>query len=343
MSIIFKDYYTNLPNNHRIAGFDLDHTIIKPKSGNVFPKDNDDWMLLYSCIKYKLLQLTDNHIIVFFSNQKNVEDDFITKIDKLQILLEVEFIFIAAKANDIYRKPNIGMFRHIENYLKHKNIKINDLRSNSFYVGDMAGRKDDKMDTDYKFALNLKIDFYTPEEFFLGAPKQELNLGGYLLNYTHKNPALDIMPENNTLVVISGYPGSGKTYLAKSLDGFAHISRDIYGSKFNKKLQEALEKNLPIVVEGMYGTNKTRHDLKDFISTYSKTKYNTIYIRMSTSFELSYHMNIFRSLDGMRQRIPEVAYLKYRKDYEEVISSDWDTLIECHMNVPPEANKYYLF
>ena len=30
-----------------IAGFDIDHTIIEPKSGNKFPKNKDDWKFLY--------------------------------------------------------------------------------------------------------------------------------------------------------------------------------------------------------------------------------------------------------------------------------------------------------
>ena len=39
-------------------------------------------------------------------------------------------------------------------------------KKKSFYVGDMAGRKKDKSDSDFKFALNIKFKFYTPEEYF---------------------------------------------------------------------------------------------------------------------------------------------------------------------------------
>lgn len=52
-----------------IAAFDLDHTIIKPKSGNKFPKDSDDWVLLDSVSK-KINELYNNgYKIVIFTNQ----------------------------------------------------------------------------------------------------------------------------------------------------------------------------------------------------------------------------------------------------------------------------------
>ena len=98
------------------------------------------------------------------------------------------------------------------------------------------------------------------------------------------------------MVIISGYPGSGKTYLAEELKkkyNFDIISKDIYGIKFNKKLIEQLEINKSVIVEGLYYNNTSRNELKKLASQYN---YTTIYIRMTTSYELSYHMNLFRKL-----------------------------------------------
>ena len=35
-------------------GFDLDHTLIRPKSGNIFPVDRYDWIYMYPNVKEKL-------------------------------------------------------------------------------------------------------------------------------------------------------------------------------------------------------------------------------------------------------------------------------------------------
>ena len=52
----------------KIAAFDLDHTLIKPKSGRKFPKDYDDWVLLDG-VKKKLTDLyEDDFKIVVFTN-----------------------------------------------------------------------------------------------------------------------------------------------------------------------------------------------------------------------------------------------------------------------------------
>ncbi len=49
--------------------------------------------------------------------------------------------------------------------------------SSSFFVGDAAGRDNDFSCSDRKFAANAKIDFKTPEEFFLGQLPQSFSWG----------------------------------------------------------------------------------------------------------------------------------------------------------------------
>ena len=55
-----------------IACFDLDYTLIKPKSGKKFPIDKNDWEWMYPNVPKKLKDYYEKkYTIVIFSNQKN--------------------------------------------------------------------------------------------------------------------------------------------------------------------------------------------------------------------------------------------------------------------------------
>jgi bifunctional polynucleotide phosphatase/kinase len=357
-SIIYINYYTNLVpgNNYSVSGFDLDYTIIKTKSRNIFPKDKNDWELWDQSVKNKFFELSKipNKLIIIFSNQKGIGrdtkkflsvKDFQDKIHNIRKELGVNFIFIAALEDDIYRKPRPGMWNYIEEKLF---IKIN--KKSSFYVGDMAGRPNDKYDTDLKFALNLKIKFLTPEEYFLeDDTKFKSTLTGYQLDNFSTNTKLNINPESQTMIIISGYPGSGKSHLAKKFikttntdvsNKFELFSRDDLGTKFMKKLIESMENKKPVVIEGLYWNNESRKELKNLSDKY---KYNSTYILVKTSYELAYHLNLYRSLYESKNKVPEIVYMKYRKNFEYPDESDWDKIIEYHPHIPKKVNKYYLY
>lgn len=113
----------------------------------------------------------------------------------------------------------------------------------SFYVGDAAGRESDFSCVDRKFAANIGIQFYTPEEYFLGetpskfswgsfeplmiSPPSELESEDNLLNYFE---SLKSQPSDKPIVcVLCGIPGSGKstiyTHFLEPLN-FERINQD---------------------------------------------------------------------------------------------------------------------
>jgi bifunctional polynucleotide phosphatase/kinase len=136
----------------RIAAFDLDHTLVKPKTGangksRVHSKDSDDWEFLFRNVVKKVQETAEDKetMIVLFTNQAGLKkqdqiDMFKRKIENIikQAKFEFDFVLLAATKKDKYRKPQIGMFDHFLEHLHSSRDSV--CFSRSFYVGDAAGR-----------------------------------------------------------------------------------------------------------------------------------------------------------------------------------------------------------
>ena len=117
-------------------------------------------------------------------------------------------------------------------------------KDNSFFCGDAAGRiktstrKKDFSSSDRLFALNIKLNFYTPEEHFFHGQSEPYELPlfrPHLLKDTI--PLLDPSSEPiksliQEIVVLVGFPGSGKSSFSKkyfSSHPYIIVSQDISG------------------------------------------------------------------------------------------------------------------
>lgn len=127
MTILYLNFYPKNHNyNENVAGFDMDGTIIKTKSGKVFPKDKNDWIFLFDDIPEKLNSLSNTNTIIIFSNQlgiltgKTSQEDIIFKVTNIHNKLNIPFIFLASKEDDLNRKPRTGMINFIESELDFK-------------------------------------------------------------------------------------------------------------------------------------------------------------------------------------------------------------------------------
>jgi len=58
-------YNLDLKSNLPIAGFDLDGTIIIPKSGRKFPIDENDWKIIDNKIINTIHNLSGYNIVIF--------------------------------------------------------------------------------------------------------------------------------------------------------------------------------------------------------------------------------------------------------------------------------------
>ncbi|KAJ3182473.1 hypothetical protein HDU85_002570 [Gaertneriomyces sp. JEL0708] len=175
--------------NTRIAAFDFDGTIAGVRGKHVYPKNGDDWRFFHPSIPSRLVTLSaeEGFRIVIMSNQKNIEKDkhrkaaFMGRVENVVRAIErhaekegieaPSILVFGAVEDDWCRKPRPGMWELLETEFN-EGVSVD--KEHSFYVGDAAGRPQDHMpgtkrdfaDTDYKFALNVKCQFYTPEGFF---------------------------------------------------------------------------------------------------------------------------------------------------------------------------------
>ena len=312
-----------------IAGFDLDYTIIKTKSGKVFPKNKDDWEWLYDNTKDIMKKISKKYNIVFFTNQKKLKkqekrSDFIEKINNIVKELDVPINTYISTNNGYYRKPFTGLWK--------KFIKINS--SKSFYCGDAAGRKDDFAATDLMFANNLNIKFYIPEYIFLNnKEKINYNLPDYLTNYIGENKDIQLPKKKKLLILMCGYPGCGKSSIAKQFN-FEIASNDILGSKSKvlKYVKECIKQEKNIVIDNVNHTKKNR---SEFIELAKNNDYTSVIIYLNNNINFCYYMNQLRveTSDGEEKLIPKIAYYTIHKRFEKPEKKESDYLFEVSNKV----------
>lgn len=160
-----------LPSEN-LAAYDLDGTIIKPKSNKRIPKSATDWQFFSVWTKVRLQQVVreNDARFVIFTNQNGVGlrlvalEEIQERIELVMKRLQIPCIVFVAIEKDEFRKPETGMFRLFEKVFN-SSKEIN--YSRSFYCGDAVGYPSHS-DADIKFAQKLELPFLPPEKFLRG-------------------------------------------------------------------------------------------------------------------------------------------------------------------------------
>ena len=327
--------YDFILNDKPTAGFDLDNTIIKTKSGKKFPIDMNDWCYLYKNTLHVLKNLVNTHNIVIFTNQSTLKKQekkliFIEKIKNIisDLLLPIK-IYISIE-NGYFRKPLTGLWKNHNSY-----------NQDDFFCGDAAGRKDDFSDTDLLYALNLNIKFLTPEELFLEQKVEiQYNMPDILTRYIGKNENIILPKLDKLLILMCGYPGSGKSYLSKLIN-IPIVSNDIQGnkSKCKKKLIEYLKKDNKIIIDN---TNHTLENRTEYINIAKNYEYHTVIIYINNDINFCYYMNQYRceKSKGNKKLISKIAYYTLRKNFAIPVKEECDTFIDYTNKVDKSLFEY---
>lgn len=219
----------NCKPSEKIAAYDMDGTLIKTLSGKVFPTGIDDWKLAFGTVTTMLkLKYADGFKIVILTNQAGVTSgktkvpDIKKKIENIIKALGIPVQAFIATGDNCFRKPLTGMWQAL---CDHKNEDVTVDINQSYFVGDAAGRpgnkamktKKDHSLVDRLMAMNLNLEFFTPEEHFLKVKRQnwtkpEFNPKDFLNRTVEltKNPQMKIASVDLELILMVGGPGSGK-------------------------------------------------------------------------------------------------------------------------------------
>ncbi|KAL9559163.1 hypothetical protein MBANPS3_000567 [Mucor bainieri] len=324
----------------KVAAFDLDGTLIATKSGRVFAKDEFDWKWWDPVVPKRIEALHDEGFkIVIFSNQNGLNSDnkikgFQHKIESMLKQISSPVLVMAAMKKDKYRKPMTGMWE----WLEHNNDDVSIDKSQSFYVGDAAGRDDgwkpkykkDHSCGDRKFADNVNIAFHTPEEFFLKEAKVEFQWRGFnakeyiassLPLHTPESTPLAKETESEVIVCV-GYPASGKSsFVRKHLvpKGYVYINQDTLKTRDRciTACQTALNQKKSVVIDN---TNPEKATRALYIKLAQNAKVPIRCFYFGNNEELSQHNNYYRAVhkpEEKRDVLSSMAFRTFKSKLQE--------------------------
>jgi len=301
----FSDNYVKNAESKRVkmAGFDMDGTLIDTMSGKVFPRNANDWKWKYNNLLKILNHYHDRkYDIVIVTNQAGIGNSetklqiFKNKIEYMEASMissfpKMSFSIYCLTHKDIHRKPYPKIF---------ENVMFNKL---SFFCGDGAGREDDHTDADIKFAHNIGIRFFTPEYVFC-KDRQIIEIN-YPVKFNTTTPSYNYMPKGirPELILMHGLPASGKTYWSKHImERHQELGRDIERVnmdtlKTKKKMENAIHRAVVdqynILIDNTNLDRKTRKYVIDMVKNINPD-YFVIVVVLDQSFEQILHNNRYR-------------------------------------------------
>jgi len=258
---------------------------------------------------------------------------------------------LAGIDDDQFRKPSTAGY---EFFVEELNAGIEADPTTSFYCGDAAGRlagwksgaKADFACSDREFAFNLELPFKTPEQLFLGDAKtyefkHEFDPKTVRFDLSLFSPtSTPLVSKTKELVIMVGYPGSGKSTFSKThlvSQGYVRANTDELKTpaKVLAVVAAAMAKGERVVVDN---TNPSKDARAPFIQLAVKHGYPVRVFRMNISREFATHLNYYRMRTTGLRRVPDIAYNVYSSKYVEPSTSEGISEIKLINFVPTFAD-----
>ncbi|CAD6939488.1 unnamed protein product [Tilletia controversa] len=385
----------------KAAIFDLDGTLVVPKSGKTHPerKDEYDFKFIWS---HSLRQVQDEHrihgrLLIIVTNQGYFKPGMTArqadfkmwqaKQNNIGKALDIPHVVLVATAEDRFRKPAVGMWDAfwsiLLNQLHDQNpsssssliesgpstakavktsaaakrkakipegallppVRLVDIEEQyfdadeSFYVGDAAGRTGDHSDVDRKWASNVGVKFFTPEQYFTDKKQdQPFRLSGWAPKRPVDEPvqsaSLPLFSPTSTplipaaqeerdddLILFVGPPGAGKTeFYQRHLQpwGYEWVNQDTLHNfdACKRAVKKHLEAGKGCVVDN---TNRNKKTRAAYIALAKELNKQVRCFYFDVDQQRAFHNNAFRAnsgLDSGRSMIPPFAIQSYYKERE---------------------------
>uniref|UniRef100_A0A8D3CWN6 PNK FHA domain-containing protein n=1 Tax=Scophthalmus maximus TaxID=52904 RepID=A0A8D3CWN6_SCOMX len=327
----------------KIAGFDIDGCIITTKSGKVFPTAPDDWKILFPEIQPRLATLLrKGYKVVFFTNQMGIArgklrpEVFKSKVEDILATLQLPVQVFVAAGPGVYRKPVPGMWNHLC-----ETVTVNAAgRPENWAPGK---KKKDFSSSDRLFALNIKLQFHTPEEYFLGwksAPYSMPHFDPRKLDSSARlfdPPSASLTSSETEVIVAVGFPASGKsTFFHTHIipKGYVYVNRDTLGSWQScvTACQRALQEGRSVAVDN---TNPEPESRKRYVDVAKAAGVPCRCFLFTASLEQAKHNNRVRlsSLhSGFKHaKVNDMIFHSYKKHFvAPALSEGFSEILQIH-------------
>lgn len=345
-TLLYKPAKALTAKSFKVAAFDIDWCIIRTISGRLFAESPSDWEFWCPSVRDKLREMAGlGYQLVFFTNQAGLLKSkekllgWTKKIDNIIAALGLDnqiCVLAALQKRGEFRKPRTGMWHFFTSHLTTGKTSL----AQSFFVGDAAGRpkaprhKKDFSCSDLKFALNLGVQFFVPEQFFLNSSsprdcdrslasmgfdpkqhwKQYYEAEQKLLNRAKtQQPSkkkrraatatqtIPMSTNRQEMVLIVGSPASGKSTLTvntlRQYPKIVRVNQDTLKTRARclKAVGAALDEGKSVIVDN---TNRDKATRAKYVHLATQRKVPCRCVWLQTTKEESLHLNAYRGSFG---------------------------------------------